>query len=62
MLVISSVETDDSGTYVCTVTAGSFQVLESKGRSPEKILLLGLKILYVLCIILYIYIYNLKTV
>ena len=27
VLVISSVETDDSGTYVCTVTAGSFQVL-----------------------------------
>lgn len=29
MLVISSVETDDSGTYVCTVTTGSFQVIIS---------------------------------
>ena len=29
MLVISSVETDDSGTYVCTVTTGSFQVFIS---------------------------------
>ena len=29
LLVISSVETDDSGTYVCTVTAGAFKVEES---------------------------------
>ena len=28
ILIITSVETDDSGTYVCTVTAGAFKVQE----------------------------------
>ena len=41
ILIITSVERDDSGTYVCTVTAGAFRVeerlqLQVEGKNKSK--------------------------